>query len=163
MPSFSGNNLKYIIPIQLTTPAEGRLVFYTGLTSPTESIIGSLFAPNVNETDGYQQKLFQLLFGTYFARGAEQAGYVGGTSTYLRTTTTATNAPSNVISTVWSDFTVPKYLEHKAPDVSAAQNTQNKLLIGYLLVFDSTYTGNVQYKQLTDSGMSVYFSLTQPT
>lgn len=160
---FGGNNLKYIIPIELTTPESGRMSFYTGLYSPTEQTVGVVFQPDVNDVSGYQNKLFQLVFGTFFSRGSGTAGYVCGVHSYFRYTSSPTNASGNTSGQLWKDFTIPKVLYNQMIDVSAQTYSQNKNLKGFLLVYDTAHTGDATQKALTDAGMNIYFSLTDPT
>ena len=166
VPSFGGNNLKYIIPIELTTPSTGKMEFYTGLYSPTEFIVGALFQPLVNDVDGYNNKLSEFIFGMAFNRGSQQAGYVTGwNSFYYYSTAVSTRTGSITVlsASPWVDFTTPSCIKHSSYDVSASSQMQNKVLKGFLLVYDTNHTGNAEQKALTDTGMSTYFSLTNPT
>ena len=165
MPSFGGNNLKYMIPIELTTPSTGKMEFYTGLKSPTEFAIGALFQPTMNDVDGYQHKASEFVFGMAFLRGQNTAGYVPGYNDFFAYSTAAghrTGTCSTISTSPWSNFSNPSFIKHQSYDVSSASYLQNKVFKGFLLIFDTNYTGNAEQKALTDTGMSDYFSLTSP-
>jgi hypothetical protein len=164
---FGGNNLKYLIPIELTTPSTGKMEFYTGLVSPTEFTIGALFQPTVNDTDGYQRKMYEFVFGMAFSRGQASAGYVNAYNNFYAFST----APYNGVGTFevlgpsgpWSNFSNPIYIKQSSiPVENYTSFLPDKYLTGFLLVYDTNHTGNAEQKAITDSGMSVYFSTTNP-